>query len=33
VVAWVPAKVNKKEEQLLKELDASLAARAPKLET
>jgi len=33
VVAWVPAKLNKKEEELLKELDASLASRAPKLET
>jgi molecular chaperone DnaJ len=33
VIAWVPAKLNKKEEQLLKELDASLASRAPKLET
>jgi len=33
VVAWVPKKLNKKEEQLLKELDASLASRAPKLET
>ena len=33
VVAWVPEKLNKKEEQLLKELDASLASRAPKLET
>jgi molecular chaperone DnaJ len=33
VVAWVPDKVNKKEEELLKELDASLAERAPKLES
>jgi molecular chaperone DnaJ len=32
VVAWVPAKVNKKEEELLKELDATLAQKAPKLE-
>ena len=33
VVAWVPDKVNKKEEELLKELDASLAERAPKLDS
>lgn len=32
VVAWVPDKLNKKEEKLLKELDASLSSRAPKLE-
>lgn len=32
VVAWVPDKLNKKEEELLKELDKSLAARAPKIE-
>jgi molecular chaperone DnaJ len=31
VVAWVPEKVSKKEEELLKELDASLSDRAPKL--
>jgi molecular chaperone DnaJ len=29
VVAWVPEKVSKKEEELLKELDKSLAPRAP----
>lgn len=32
VVAWVPAKVNKKEEELLKELDATLAQKVPKLD-
>jgi molecular chaperone DnaJ len=31
VVAWVPEKVNKKEEELLKELDKSLAPRAPQI--
>ena len=31
VVAWVPDKLNKKEEELLKELDKSLGPRAPKL--
>lgn len=31
VVAWVPKDVSKKEAQLLKELDKSLGARAPKL--
>jgi molecular chaperone DnaJ len=31
VVAWVPEKLNKKEEELLKELDKSLGPRAPKL--
>ncbi len=31
VVAWVPDKVNKKETELLKELDQSLAERLPKL--
>jgi len=31
VVAWVPDKVSKKEEELLKELDKSLSARSPKL--
>ena len=30
VVAWVPAKVNKKETELLKELDRSLSDRVPK---
>ncbi len=30
-VAWVPNKVNKKEAELLKELDKSLSDRAPKL--
>jgi molecular chaperone DnaJ len=30
-VAWVPEKVSKKEEELLKELDKSLSARAPKI--
>jgi len=29
VLAWVPEKVNKKEEELLKELDKTLASRAP----
>jgi molecular chaperone DnaJ len=32
VVAWVPDKVNKKEEELLKELEKSLAGRAPKID-
>ncbi len=32
VVAWVPDKVSKKEEELLKELEKSLAGRAPKLD-
>lgn len=32
VVAWVPDKINKKEAELLKELDESLSARLPKLE-
>ncbi len=32
VVAWVPEKLNKKEEELLKELDKSLSTRAPKVE-
>jgi molecular chaperone DnaJ len=32
VVAWVPSKVNKKESELLKELDKSLTGRLPKLE-
>jgi len=32
VVAWVPDKVSKKEEELLKELDKSLSARSPKLQ-
>jgi molecular chaperone DnaJ len=32
VVAWIPEKVNKKEEALLKELDASLAQRAPRID-
>jgi molecular chaperone DnaJ len=31
VVAWVPDKVSKKEEELLKELDKSLAPRAPQV--
>jgi molecular chaperone DnaJ len=31
VVAWVPEKVSKKEEQLLRQLDESLAGRVPKL--
>jgi molecular chaperone DnaJ len=31
VVAWVPGKVSKKEAELLRELDKSLADRAPKL--
>ncbi len=31
VVAWVPEKVSKKEEELLKELDKSLSTRAPRL--
>jgi molecular chaperone DnaJ len=31
VVAWVPEKLSKKEEQLLKQLDESLADRLPKL--
>ena len=31
-VAWVPEKLSKKEEELLKELDKSLGARAPKVE-
>jgi molecular chaperone DnaJ len=31
-VAWVPDKVTKKEEDLLKELDKSLGARAPKVD-
>jgi molecular chaperone DnaJ len=32
VVAWVPEKVSKKEEELLKELDKSLSTRAPRVE-
>lgn len=32
VVAWVPEKLSKKEEELLKELEKSLAARAPKVD-
>jgi len=32
VVAWVPSKVNKKETELLTELDKSLTGRLPKLE-
>jgi molecular chaperone DnaJ len=32
VVAWVPDKVSKKEEELLKELDKSLSGRAPRVE-
>jgi molecular chaperone DnaJ len=31
VVAWVPEKVSKKEEELLKELDKTLASRAPQI--
>jgi molecular chaperone DnaJ len=31
VVAWVPEKLSKKEEELLKELDKTLSTRAPKL--
>ena len=31
VVAWVPEKVSKKEEELLKELDKSLSSRAPRV--
>ncbi len=31
-VAWVPDKVSKKEEELLKELDKSLSPRAPKVD-
>ncbi len=31
-VAWVPEKVSKKEEELLKELDKSLSTRAPKVD-
>jgi molecular chaperone DnaJ len=31
VVAWVPEKVNKRETELLKELDESLAGRLPKI--
>ena len=31
VMAWVPEKVNKKEEELLRELDKSLSSRAPRL--
>jgi molecular chaperone DnaJ len=31
VLAWVPEKVSKKEEELLKELDKSLASRAPRV--
>jgi molecular chaperone DnaJ len=33
VVAWVPDKVDKKEAELLKELDKSLSGRLPKLES
>lgn len=32
VVAWVPEKVSKKEEELLKELDKSLSSRAPRVD-
>ena len=32
VVAWVPEKVSKKEEELLKELDKTLSTRAPRVE-
>jgi molecular chaperone DnaJ len=32
VVAWVPDKVSKKEEELLKELEKALAGRAPKVD-
>jgi molecular chaperone DnaJ len=32
VVAWVPDKLTKKEEELLKELDKSLSTRAPKVD-
>jgi molecular chaperone DnaJ len=32
VVAWVPKKVNKQEEELLKELDKTLGARAPRID-
>jgi molecular chaperone DnaJ len=32
VMAWVPDKVSKKEEELLKELDKSLSTRAPRVE-
>lgn len=32
VVAWVPEKLSKKEEELLKELEKSLSARAPKVD-
>lgn len=32
VVAWVPSKVNKKEAELLRKLDESLAERAPRVE-
>jgi molecular chaperone DnaJ len=32
VVAWVPDRLNKKEEELLKELEKSLASRAPKVD-
>ena len=32
VMAWVPEKVSKKEEELLKELDKSLSTRAPRIE-
>ncbi len=32
VVAWVPEKVSKKEEKLLKELEKSLSTRAPKVD-
>ena len=31
VIAWVPEKLSKKEEELLKELDKSLSSRAPRL--
>jgi molecular chaperone DnaJ len=31
-VAWVPEKVSKKEEELLKELEKSLSSRAPKID-
>jgi molecular chaperone DnaJ len=31
-VAWVPDKVTKKEEELLKELDKTLTTRAPKVD-
>ena len=32
VVAWVPEKVSKKEEELLKELDKSLLHAAPRVD-